>query len=477
MIELLAVIAIMSILLGTGIAAYLRYIDYSRKKAYDQMVNSAENAMESYILKHPNTKKVYFDDLYKAGLLSNIMDPKNQGKDCSGKVLLTNKNEGDEEVLSDNEYKISICCDDHEYTYTYDKTKKKYVATKDSYCKVNPYDLSSITDIKVLNIYPPGFSNNVTEWMTSYGKGIIKVDKVDIDTFNANPDTYLRENGKWKYDELVFGFADCNGSRDLSENAATMVRKYLNSGGSAIFGHDTMLIEGCNRNGVHGHPNFASLASYVGFELDTSSASQSSTKVKIVKEGIFTTYPYKIGKLNDILTIPNSHVSRQIAHGNVWLTFDGTTETDPSRIIYLSTYGNNAFIQTGHSNGAATQDEQKIIANIIFYNYAKQLVDEDEEENIIEPVTDPNIENKPRINCKENTVKSKNISINTADYQDKTCQKNAQGHYGSCYTPKDKYGNYDYPCKRYQMYDRTCTCTYSKNTNVHQHIKMIQKVM
>ena len=55
---------------------------------------------------------------------------------------------------------------------------------------------------------------------------------------------------------------------------------------------------------------------------------------------------------------------------DVWLTFDNIGT--PAKSIYLSTYGNNAFIQTGHSNGSATEDEQKIIANIIFYTMSQR---------------------------------------------------------------------------------------------------------
>ena len=93
---------------------------------------------------------------------------------------------------------------------------------------------------------------------------------------------------------------------------------------------------------------------------------------------MFTQYPYKIGNLDTVLNIPRSHVYGQEANGDVWITFTGgDMDSDlPANKIYLSTYGNNAFIQTGHSNGSATSDEQKIIANIIFYMVAKQYITE-----------------------------------------------------------------------------------------------------
>ena len=95
-----------------------------------------------------------------------------------------------------------------------------------------------------------------------------------------------------------------------------------------------------------------------------------SSDVTIQRSGVFTEYPWPIGKIGTKLKIPTSHVYGQVAGGDVWLTFDSIGT--PAKSIYLSTYGNNAFIQTGHSNGSATEDEQKIIANIIFYTMSQR---------------------------------------------------------------------------------------------------------
>ena len=112
-----------------------------------------------------------------------------------------------------------------------------------------------------------------------------------------------------------------------------------------------------------------------------------STTVKSVRRGVFTQYPWNIEDIANsnggILSIPKSHVYGQVAGGDVWITFTGGTnieaQTEANK-IYLSAYGNNAFIQTGHSNGTASIHEQKIIANIIFYMIAKQYVEEEEVE-------------------------------------------------------------------------------------------------
>ncbi|MEE1253005.1 MAG: Cna B-type domain-containing protein, partial [Bacteroidales bacterium] len=59
----------------------------------------------------------------------------------------------------------------------------------------------------------------------------------------------------------------------------------------------------------------------------------------------------------------------QYAKGDIWLEFVGGGPYGPNNNFYLTTYNNCAMIQTGHSNGSATPDEQKILANLIFYCY------------------------------------------------------------------------------------------------------------
>ena len=143
-----------------------------------------------------------------------------------------------------------------------------------------------------------------------------------------------------------------------------LFRSFLNAGGPAIFGHDT-ITTGCGN-----HKNFITLSKYVNIKATSDLNWAPSSDVTIQRSGVFTEYPWPIGKVGTKLKIPTSHVYGQVASGDVWLTFDGIGT--PAKSIYLSTYGNNAFIQTGHSNGKATEDEQKIIANIIFYTMSQR---------------------------------------------------------------------------------------------------------
>ena len=372
LVELLGVMVILGIVLGLSIAQYRKHIYETIQKSYDLMAENVEYAAENYFIDHPLEDSVTVEELVEQNYIEQIDDPSRQAKAddvCQGKIRKTTLESTEEGALDTNELAVSICCTDYSYTYKYPSNEK----SKDKYCKANPYDVNEIKNINVLNIYPYHstqniYGNQLESWMNTYGKGIIKVTPVYILDFNANPEKYLGTSGKWNYDEIVFGFVDCNGSQDLSAHASELVDTYLNEGGAAIFGHDTLTVKGCGS-----HTNFNKLAKHVNLEL-TKNAYSASTKVKISKKGIFTEYPWKIGDLGTVLTIPTSHVYGQVAHGDVWITFD-INDTDANK-IYLSTWGNNAFIQTGHSNGAATPDEQKIIANIIFYTFAKQYVEE-----------------------------------------------------------------------------------------------------
>lgn len=237
-------------------------------------------------------------------------------------------------------------------------------------------DYTSVKEIKVLQIYPiENAKGHLKTWMETngYGKGIIKVDSVYIDDFNNNPNAYLsKTNGKWNYDVLFLGTWDSNNSKDLSAASKSLTESYINDGGGCIFGHDTIRWDTYNTAGAL--PNFTSLAKYVNITQNSYWAegkSNASTSVKIIKKGLFTTYPWNIGEIGTVLKIPAAHSVGQSGNGDIWLEFVNQTaipEGDKGN-FYLTTYNNCAMIQTGHSNGAATEDEQKIIANLIFYNY------------------------------------------------------------------------------------------------------------
>ncbi len=240
--------------------------------------------------------------------------------------------------------------------------------------------------IKVLNVSPVEKSNNkhdaLNQWMTAYGQNLIEVTTVYIEDFNKEDgnDSYKTQlseiDGKYKYDLIFFGTWDSNNSKDLTENSSNAVKTFIESKHGVIFGHDT--IANIGTSGSLYHPNFVSLQTYVDIETqkEWNSTHNHDTHVKITKHGVFTTYPYKIGDVDTILEIPQSHNLGQVANGDIWLQFNNENALDhtggkyqSNKNFYLTTSKkwNCAMIQTGHSSGKATEDEQQIIANLIFY--------------------------------------------------------------------------------------------------------------
>ena len=231
-------------------------------------------------------------------------------------------------------------------------------------------DYNLADDINVLQIYPVEEADGqLKEWLETngYGKGVVHVDSVCIDDYNETPELYMvGSDGGWKYDVIFFGTWDYNAGKDLSEKSRDLTKRYIKDGRGCIFGHDTL-----DRGGHPGY--FLSLASYAGVRSNVDPTTHTNTpnlsdKVRIKKAGLFTSYPWYIGEVGDVLAIPFAH-SGQIADGDIWLEF--VDPIDPSSNagsnFYLTTNNNCAMIQTGHSNGEATEDEQKILANLVFY--------------------------------------------------------------------------------------------------------------
>ena len=227
--------------------------------------------------------------------------------------------------------------------------------------------------VKVLNVYP-GKGDGLQQWMSDYGKGLISVDKVTLSDFNRNPLTYLKDNnGNYKYDVLMFGSWDSNNEdQDLSSNSATEVEKFILSGRGVLFGHDTMR--------PNKMKNFNTLAKYVKITLDKNISIYDGahkngntdqggiSTVRIMKSGYLTKYPWNLGDVNTDLFVPKCHSNHQIPSGRIWMKFNyNEMYLDIPANFYLTSWGNCAMIQTGHSNGQATEDEQKIIANTLFY--------------------------------------------------------------------------------------------------------------
>lgn len=233
--------------------------------------------------------------------------------------------------------------------------------------------IPSKTNIKVLNVYPDA-GNNLKTWMETngYGKDLISVDEISISSFNGNPTSYMKDsNGNWKYDVTYFGGYDSNNDKDISATAKDLVEAYIKEGYGVLFGHDTM-------TSVLAHTNFNSLENYVNININSGAGYVGHTEIKVAKEGLLTNYPWSVGDIETKLTVPLSHSTSQFAMGDIWMKYTANSINSSAEVtsldgktgttnFYLTTWNNCAMIQTGHSNGAATPDEQKLLANTLFY--------------------------------------------------------------------------------------------------------------
>lgn len=202
-----------------------------------------------------------------------------------------------------------------------------------------------------------------------YGQGKIKVEEISIDEFNNAPTKYLKTSeSQWIYDVIVFGSSDKNDSKDLSDLAYNEVKKYIDAGYGVLFGHDTITIQNIN---------FAKLSSYVKISIGGTQEYTGASKIEVTRKGYITQYPYIIDE--EQISIPLTHTNSQWAAGDVWIRFpliknefgdntitDKETETGRNN-FYLTTNNNTSMIQTGHTKGEASEEEKKIIANVIWY--------------------------------------------------------------------------------------------------------------
>ena len=230
------------------------------------------------------------------------------------------------------------------------------------------YTLPKSASLKMWMEAPNGYDSK------GYGKGLISVDTVSVSDFNANPDAYLKNaDGSYKYDVLYFGAWDNNNLQDLSAAAETGTAAFIQTGRGVCFGHDTLV-----SNDAIANPNFFKLAHYVNIETINHYTPLGGSEISVTKKGLLTNYPWNIGGIGTALTVPTSHSNSQIALGDIWMAYQppypycgGVPQSDSNgkgtNNFYLTTWSNCALIQTGHSNGEATPDEQRVTANTLFY--------------------------------------------------------------------------------------------------------------
>lgn len=125
MVELLASVAILSILMGAAVAGVTKYQEKARQEAYEAMESSAYAAAQNYIQKHgsviplyPSSKKINIDTLVEEGLLNELQDPTAKDFSCNGTVDVS-KIKGSGSKLDEYKYVVKINCEQYDGNKTF----------------------------------------------------------------------------------------------------------------------------------------------------------------------------------------------------------------------------------------------------------------------------------------------------------------------------------------------------------------------
>ncbi|WCK57676.1 hypothetical protein PP175_26945 (plasmid) [Aneurinibacillus sp. Ricciae_BoGa-3] len=294
--------------------------------------------------------------------------------------------------------------------------------------------IPSKSSVKVLNIYPDGIgitntglsggqvdldgkpvpdSGILKTWLEKENINSVSIDTVSLSSFNANPSQYLKKvNGAWNYDAVFYGMwnllPDVIYPNDI---AVEYLRAYIKDGGGFMTSHHTIgyraLDRGVNKLAnelgveIFSNQTYSKCPDYAGTDAygtmfstvsflqpenvpcDYSSYWPSGDKVEIVKKGLLTEFPFKVGDLGQIYQIPYHHGLNVFAKGEVWMktvnptgfynipfkefTVSPRTGASGTNNFYVHTFNNTAIINSGHSFPQISQAEVRIIANTLFY--------------------------------------------------------------------------------------------------------------
>ena len=116
LIEILAAVAIMSILSGVATMAVTGYIEKTQRKSYEMMQKTVYDAAVSYHHNNPikdfdaeGKKTIGIDILLTDGYLETLQDPTNKSGTCGGSVTIEDTSElGD--IIKSYKYTITLNC-------------------------------------------------------------------------------------------------------------------------------------------------------------------------------------------------------------------------------------------------------------------------------------------------------------------------------------------------------------------------------
>jgi hypothetical protein len=293
--------------------------------------------------------------------------------------------------------------------------------------------IPSKDNVKVLNIYPDqGIPNTglsggqidldgkavpnsgiLETWLLKEGIDSVDIDTLSLSSFNSDPDKHIKEvDGIWNYDAIFYGMWNLSPTVIYpNDEAVEYIRDFIKDGGGFMTSHHTIGYTGLDRGvnklapelgvEIFSNQTYSKCSAYAGrdangklyptvsFEMiedvrcDYSSYWPNGNQVKIVKKGLLTEYPFKVGEIGQSYTIPSQHGLNVFGKGEVWMqtvnptgfvgmpfkeiNISPSTGAVGTNNFYVHTYNNTAIINSGHSFPAITEAETRIIANTLYY--------------------------------------------------------------------------------------------------------------
>lgn len=116
MIELLAVATILGVLVLIAVGGVSKYLTYSQNEVYKNYESNLKVASENYLLEHTglipkegDTYKIELDTLISEQYSSELIDPENEKKMCTGYVIVKNDSNGQTHNIDLN-YDVCLIC-------------------------------------------------------------------------------------------------------------------------------------------------------------------------------------------------------------------------------------------------------------------------------------------------------------------------------------------------------------------------------
>ncbi|WP_409289561.1 DUF5057 domain-containing protein [Peribacillus sp. SCS-37] len=221
-------------------------------------------------------------------------------------------------------------------------------------------------------------SNMQQSKLSRAGEYKINIDATDMSTFNkgagslpAASKKYSHESINGTYDMVIFGFADVYNSTSINLNAVQSLKKYIASGQSVMFTHDT--IYSTNNNWVN---YFTEDTGQMAPRTDLGyGAPHRSTQTSRVNEGLMTNYPFDLDSNVRIASTHNQYYTLDLEDPEVipWYNIISEASDSDKRDVndswnhyYTYSKGNITYSGTGHTNTGFPDEEQQLFVNTMF---------------------------------------------------------------------------------------------------------------